>query len=132
MTATKKQQRNKECFFCHLEATVVHHIDTDRQNNEKINLLDLCDSCHRKLHVVYRRMLKSGVFMRNRIRKMSGRTETGIKDITKIYEQYKAGVSILALSTWWDISYATLYRALKKVDRDESKKEKEKGNAQGP
>lgn len=59
--------------------------------------------------------------MRNKIRKMSGRTETGIKDITTIYQQYKAGVSILALSTWWDISYATLYRALKKVEKEKRK-----------
>ena len=127
MTTKIKQLKNKECFFCESVDTILHHIDTDRQNNEKNNLLPLCDRCHRKIHTIYRKLTKSGVYTRNRIRKMSPRTETGLKDITKIAAQYDAGVSILALSTYWDIPYATLYRALKGRD-----KEKESEDGQTP
>lgn len=36
-----------------------------------------------------------------------------INDFVIIKQQYKAKISILALSHYWDIPYATLYRALK-------------------
>lgn len=117
-----KKNKIEVCFFCQSgDRLVTHHIDTDRQNNEKGNLLAICNGCHRRLHVIYRKMLKSGVFSRNKIRKIIPRVETGIKDINEIRKQFQAGVSILALSSWWDIPYATLYRAIKKLEVSEGK-----------
>lgn len=31
-----------------------HHVDENRKNNRKINLVDLCWRCHRKLHILYK------------------------------------------------------------------------------
>lgn len=36
----------------------VHHVDTDRQNNDHANLVSLCDSCHRKRHTAINRARK--------------------------------------------------------------------------
>ena len=41
------------------------------------------------------------------------RVRTKIPDLDAIKKQFEAGMSILALSDYWDIPYATLYRALK-------------------
>ena len=39
------------CYFCNrLDKIDVHHIDKDRSNNNKVNLIALCKSCHVKLH----------------------------------------------------------------------------------
>jgi len=32
------------------EATVIHHVDRNPKNNEKSNLIALCDECHRNEH----------------------------------------------------------------------------------
>lgn len=51
-----KRRDNYTCQDCgraegECAATLnVHHIDTDRQNNNADNLISLCDSCHRKRH----------------------------------------------------------------------------------
>ena len=42
----------------------------------------------------------------------------GIPDLNRIRAQFKVGISIRQLSLWWNVPYATLYRALKgRVDR---------------
>lgn len=33
---------------------VMHHIDTNRKNNSKENLIQICPKCHYKLHKLYR------------------------------------------------------------------------------
>jgi len=50
-----------------------------------------------------------------------------IVDIEKLRAQHDAGLSIRKLSIIHNLSYASLYRALKKVERG-----KKKPNAQGP
>ena len=47
-----------------------------------------------------------------------------VMDVEKLYAQHEAGLSIRKLSLLWNLSYASLYRALKKV---EEKKRAEKG-----
>lgn len=55
-----------ECYFCKTpESLVVHHIDGNganrkrgHKNNDPDNFVVLCESCHRKLHIL---MKKSGV-----------------------------------------------------------------------
>ena len=46
-----------------------------------------------------------------------------ILDVEKLYAQHEAGLSIRKLSILWNLPYASLYRALKKVE-GEKKKEK--------
>ena len=48
-----------------------------------------------------------------------------IVDIDKLRAQYEVGLSIRKLSMLWNLPYASLYRALKKVER------KNKGNKNG-
>ena len=36
--------------ICGAPATVVHHIDEDARNNERGNLVGLCDDCHKAVH----------------------------------------------------------------------------------
>ena len=33
---------------------ITHHIDTNRKNNSRENLIKLCPPCHLKLHKLYR------------------------------------------------------------------------------
>jgi 5-methylcytosine-specific restriction endonuclease McrA len=41
----------KECERCKSKKNLeIHHIDRNRRNNVKENLMPLCKSCHRKLH----------------------------------------------------------------------------------
>ena len=43
--------RNSECYFCETKKELsVHHIDQNRDNNMKENLLLLCPKCHHRLH----------------------------------------------------------------------------------
>ena len=49
-----------------------------------------------------------------------------IVDIDKLRAQHAAGFSIRKLSIIWNLPYASLYRALKKVE-GESKKESKNG-----
>lgn len=40
---------------------VIHHIDCNRRNNAKSNLVELCELCHLRLHrKVYDRLIKDG------------------------------------------------------------------------
>ena len=47
---------NYECQLCNIkqeemnERLIVHHIDFDKNNNNLINLISLCRSCHGKVH----------------------------------------------------------------------------------
>ena len=45
----------------------------------------------------------------------------GIVDVEKLYSQYEVGLSIRKLSILWNLPYASLYRALKKVEREKRK-----------
>ena len=45
-----------------------------------------------------------------------------IVDIEKLYAQYQAGFSIHKLSLIWNLPYVSLYRALKKVEKEKQKK----------
>lgn len=51
--STYRNQKSKEhlCELCNSNQRLeVHHIDFDRSNNEKKNLIKVCDKCHRLLH----------------------------------------------------------------------------------
>ena len=50
-----------------------------------------------------------------------------IVDVEKLFAQHEAGLSIRKLSILWNLPYASLYRALKKVEA-----EKKKPNGQAP
>lgn len=42
-------------------SNVLHHIDCNRKNNSKSNLVELCELCHLRLHrKIYYRLVKSG------------------------------------------------------------------------
>lgn len=60
--------------------------------------------------------------MREPTKKLKSRKKQGIPDINKIRAQYEAGISILQLSGYWSIPYATLHRELKGESNEESKK----------
>ena len=70
------------CFFCDLKErntpayydkkkkkwilvrhkNFIHHIDTNRKNNLKENLVELCYRCHARLHgKIYRMLVKGGI-----------------------------------------------------------------------
>lgn len=57
------------CSICgydrYQQALVVHHIDMNRRNNQKENLLILCCNCHSVLHNRIRQQMKSGEFKFN-------------------------------------------------------------------
>ena len=38
------------CVLCNSESNIVHHIDYDKKNNDKSNLIVLCSSCHGKIN----------------------------------------------------------------------------------
>ena len=41
----------KECAFCgSIKNTEIHHIDLNRKNNDILNLIPLCNSCHKSVH----------------------------------------------------------------------------------
>lgn len=59
-------QGKAECYFCHnnnilekyrmkigswQKVLVIHHISADALDNDKSNLLILCKSCHKRLHL---------------------------------------------------------------------------------
>jgi hypothetical protein len=43
-----------KCYFCNIiqGRLEVHHIDKDRTNNNLSNLIIICKSCHKKLHLI--------------------------------------------------------------------------------
>ena len=45
-----------------------------------------------------------------------------IVDVEKLFAQHEAGLSIRKLSILWNLPYASLYRALKKVEGGEWKR----------
>ena len=47
-----------------------------------------------------------------------------IVDVEKLYTQYEAGLSIRKLSILWNLPYASLYRALKKVEGEKKRESK--------
>jgi len=58
--ARKKQKQNRlskkniiisdRCAFCDKKREHIHHTDLDKNNNELLNLLPLCWSCHSRVH----------------------------------------------------------------------------------
>ena len=44
-----------------------------------------------------------------------------IVDIEKLYAQYEAGLSILKLSIIWNLPYASLHRAIRKVEEEKKR-----------
>jgi len=40
------------CYFCLNKATLIHHINQNRKDNQKENLIPLCKGCHTKIHRV--------------------------------------------------------------------------------
>lgn len=57
----------------------------------------------------------------NIMNNQSKKNKMDIVDVEKLYAQHQAGFSIRKLSIIWNLSYASLYRALK--GREEEKKE---------
>lgn len=46
-----KSLNTKYCRGCsYYDAIVVHHVDGNSKNNEEINLMPLCQSCHTSIH----------------------------------------------------------------------------------
>jgi 5-methylcytosine-specific restriction endonuclease McrA len=66
-SATYKYRRiitgNDSCDLCgynkYQDALVVHHLDTDRSNNNEDNLVILCSNCHVHLHSTIRQRQKT-------------------------------------------------------------------------
>lgn len=51
-----------ECYFCGRTSSVdIHHLDGNHNNNDKKNLIQLCRSCHKRLHYIYKRLEKLGI-----------------------------------------------------------------------
>lgn len=51
--------KDKEiCYFCLRQAQIIHHINENRKDNNKENLLPLCQSCHNKIHRIYNNYFK--------------------------------------------------------------------------
>jgi hypothetical protein len=38
------------CYFCQKKSTIIHHINQNRKDNSIKNLVNLCRSCHNKIH----------------------------------------------------------------------------------
>ena len=53
-----KYRINKnKCYFCQIDYNLhIHHVDKDKSNNNKDNLLILCSGCHARLHVIYNKI----------------------------------------------------------------------------
>ena len=59
MLAYYDKKKKRYVYFHHVNVT--HHIDCDRTNNVKENLVELCQLCHMRLHgKIYRRLIKVG------------------------------------------------------------------------
>lgn len=55
-----------ECYFCgRINSVDIHHLDTNHDNNDKKNLIQLCRSCHKRLHYIYKRLEKLGIIFPN-------------------------------------------------------------------
>lgn len=71
-----------ECVFCHsTEHLVRHHIDMDRKNNSKDNLICLCRSCHAKVH-----KLVNNINSRNKTSLIQGNSRTDNPEPSHIVE----------------------------------------------
>jgi len=45
-----------QCYFCNASNNLInHHVDFDRNNNEKDNLITLCKFCHSRLHKIFKK-----------------------------------------------------------------------------
>lgn len=50
----------RECAFCKTkEKVAIHHIDGDKKNNYKKNLIAVCNHCHMMIHAVVKQYEKS-------------------------------------------------------------------------
>jgi len=43
------------CYFCNSPKISRHHINFNRKDNRKDNILHVCDTCHMRLHAVFKR-----------------------------------------------------------------------------
>ena len=51
----KKLKRKREglginCIFCGKKSEHIHHADKNKSNNDNMNLIPLCSTCHHKAH----------------------------------------------------------------------------------
>jgi len=74
----KKKGLGKLCLFCKEEDAQVHHADMNRNNNEPINLIPLCNRCHMNVHF---KILKP--FINKMVMELEGRDYKGT-EIAKI------------------------------------------------
>ena len=63
----KSSAKNKKgiCYFCLNTDIEVHHLDVNTKHNSDDNLLDVCHSCHIKLHNIYESLKKLGLLSLN-------------------------------------------------------------------
>ena len=52
-SALLKNVFSQNCYLCHSEKSKIeiHHIDKNSSNNELKNLVPLCSSCHKIVHI---------------------------------------------------------------------------------
>ena len=52
-------KRNVKVYRINKIESVIHHIDYNQENNSKDNLIELCFSCHKRLHNIYNNLVKN-------------------------------------------------------------------------
>ena len=85
----------KSCLFCGNEHFCIHHADFKKENNNKSNLLPLCNNCHAKVHYkILRPFIRSIVFQLKE-RRYSMIEIAEIIGITRqrVYQIIKVGVA---------------------------------------
>ena len=87
----EREKIGKECLFCKSKDGLhKHHLDFNRENNNKKNVIMLCGSCHSKVHS---KILK--VFIRNMVEKLT--KEKSITETAEIIGITKQRVSQIKL-----------------------------------
>lgn len=83
----EKGRRDDECLFCKSnDGLHKHHLDFNRENNDRKNIAVLCGSCHSKVHS---KILK--VFIKNMVEKLT--KEKSITETAEIIGITKQRVS---------------------------------------
>lgn len=96
------------CTFCHSEDNLeVHHINGDRHNNDRKNLLVLCRKCHKKLEATLRNTGKRPRYDRI-IKQPTNRAE-----LTKrIMVRYRRGYSMREIGEIFNVSRTTVWNII--------------------
>lgn len=89
---------SKECVFCNQPRNIIHHLDLDRKNNDRNNLLPVCSSCHYKIHYLILkpfvqrmiRELKKERYTVIKISDMLGISRQGIYKVLRVEKQNKS------------------------------------------